>query len=219
MPIPAAGVCVGENLAINDAGQLELAPWSVPRLLVDEIAGSGADTTKLPATTTLPGRLLIEKYVQWTNDAPVDHTIRVEVTRRWKRWVTSNPNAIQFRDRWTSVIIPVGAAFTLPQPPVVSGLYNSITGSAGDLGTNTVAEPNPGVFYSWWDTNTGEEWLGPVKPGETFGLWYRMYVWTPPPFSDNANKNAPNHQAEGGWARISLMGFPAQGPLVTDAPL
>lgn len=214
--MPTNTVCVGENLAINVSGQLELAPWSVPRNLVDVIGGSGSDTNQLPSTTTLPGRLLINIEVAWLNDTPVDHDIRVEVTRRWKRWVTSNPNAIQFRDRWTSTITPAGLATVIPQQPVVSGLYNSITGSAGDIGTNTVAEPNPGVIYGWWDTNTAEEWLGPVKPGEVLSLWYQMYVWTPPPFSDNANKNAPNHQAEGGWARVGLMGFPKQGPLVTN---
>lgn len=214
--MPTNTVCVGENLAINVDGQIELAPWSVPRNLVDMIAGSGGDTTQLPATITLPGRLLVDKQIKWTNDTPVNHEIRVEVTRRWKRWVTSNPNAVQFRDRWTSVISAVGQAIITPQRPVVSGLYNSITGSAGDIGTDTVAEPNPGVIYGWWDTNTAEEWLGPVAPGETLSLWYEMYVWTPPPFSDNANKNAPNHQAEAGWARVALMGFPEQGPLVTN---
>ena len=212
-----SSVCVGENLVINASGKLELAPWSVPRNLIDVIAFSGADTTALPATISLPGRLLVDKQVSWVNDTPVDHDIRVEVTRRWKRWVVSNPNAIQFRDRWTSAVTPADSATVYaPQPPVVSGLYNSITGSAGDVGTDTVAEPNPGILYHWWDTNTAEEWLGPIHPGETLSLWYRMYVWTPPPFSDNANKNAPNHQAEGGWSRIALMGFPQQGQLVTD---
>lgn len=210
-------VCVGENLAINADGQLEMAPWSVPRNLVDVIAPSGADTIKLPETSTLPGRLMIDKKVSWFNDSPVDHQIRIEVTRRWKRWVTSNPNAIEFRDRWTWTITPANTAIVTPTPPVVSGLYQSITGGAEDVGTNTVAEPLPGVFYHWWGTNTGEEWPDiAVQPGETFTLWYRAYVWTPPPWADDANKNAPNHQAEMGWSRIALMGFPEQGDLVQD---
>lgn len=211
-----SSVCVGENLVINADGQLELAPWSTPRNLVDVMAKSGGDTNTLLSTTTLPGVLLIDKQVNWNNKTPVAHDIRVEVTRRWKRWVVSNPNAIQFRDRWTSTITPVGQALVVPAVPDVTGLYNSITGSAGDLGTNTVAEPNPGVFSHWWGTNTAEEWLGPVQPGETLSMWYRVYAWTPPPFSDNANKNAPDHEIEAGWSRITFMGFPEQGPLVTD---
>lgn len=214
---PTPTICVGENLTVNDDGQLEMAPWSVPRNLIDVMAKSGADTDALPATIALPGRLLIDKKVQWTNDTPVDHDVRIEVTRRWKRWTVSNPNAIEFRDRWAWTITVADSPIVMPVEPVVSGISNGITGSAGDVGTNTVAEPNPGVFYNWWGTNTSEEWpLRTVSPGETLSIWYRAYVWTPPPFSDNANKNSPVHQVEAGWTRITLMGFPAQGPLVMN---
>lgn len=209
-------VCVAENLTIGPDGQLRLAPWSRPRNVVDVLAPSGADTTKLLATETLPGRLLIDRKVLWTNDSPVDHMVRVLVTRRWRRWVTSNPNAIEFRDRWSSAITPADATEPIEAAePVVTGYYNSQTGSAGDIGTNSVAEPQPGKFWHWWGTNTAEEWLGPVGPGETFRLWYRGYVWTPPPFSNNANKNSPAHEAEAGWARIQLVVFPDQGTMVT----
>lgn len=209
-------VCISENLTIGADGMLRLAPWSVPRNVVDVVATSGGDTVKLLETSTLPGRLLIDRQVQWTNDSPVDHTIRVLITRRWKRWVVSNPNAVQFRDRWSTAITPVGAETVMPAMPVVSGIFNSQTGSAGDIGTNSVAEPNPGKFWHWWGTNTAEEWISPtLKPGEVFRLWYRSYVWTPPPFSDNANKNAPAHEAQAGYARIQLMAFPDQGKLVT----
>lgn len=212
----ATNVCVGENLVVGDDGKLRLAPWSVPRLAVDELAPSGADTTKLLETSTLPGRLLIDKPgIQWSNLTPVDHMVRIMVTRRWKRWITSNPNAVQFRDRWSTAITPKDTAPVLPAEPVVSGIFNSQTGSAGDLGSNTVAEPVPGKFWHWWGTNTSEEWIGPVAPEETLRVHYRSYVWTPPPFSDNANKNAPAHEAEAGYARIQLMVFPMQGKLVT----
>jgi len=193
-------------------GELRLAPWSVPRNVIDVLAYSGADTTSLPATETLPGRLLIDRQIQWRNDSPVDHQLRVEVTRRWKRWITSNPNAVQFRDRWSWAITAKDSPFEQPEVPVVSGIFNSQCGSAGDISTNTVAEPNPGKFWHWWPTSTSEEWIPLVlKPGEIFALWYRCYVWTPPPFSNNANKNAPAHEAEAGWARIGLMVFPEQG--------
>ena len=208
-------VCVAENLEVGSDGKLRLAPWSVPRNVVDVVARSSADTTKLTETITLPGILLIDRQVKWTNDSPVDHMIRAEITRRWRRWVTSNPNAVQFRDRWSSAITPVDTDPVEAAEPITSGILNGQTGSAGDIGTNSVAEPEPGKFWHWWGTNTTEEWLGPVAPGETIRLWYRQYVWTPPPFSDNANKNAPAHEAEAGYARIALWAFPAQGKLVT----
>lgn len=212
----ASQVCLGDNLTLNPAGQLEMAPWSVPRNLIDVVVASGADTQSLLATTSLPGRLLVDRQVSWVNTSPVAHYLRVEVTRRWKRWMASNPNVIQFRDRWTSAITAAGQPFITPEMPVVTGTYNSITGGGVDAGTNTVAEPNPGVTYYWWGTTSAEEWLGPVHPGETFSLWYRGYVWTPPPWSDNANKNSPRHAAEAGWSRIAVMGFPEQSELVKD---
>lgn len=208
-------VCLAENLVITPDGKLRLAPHSVPRNVVDVLARSGGNTIQLGAIETPPGRLLIDQRVQWLNDTPVDHQVRVEVTRRWKRWVTSNPNAVQFRDRWSTALTAKGQPLIVPEVPIVSGIYNSITGSAGDIGTNTVAEPNPGKFWNWWGTNTSEEWISPVlRPGEIFALWYRCYVWTPPPFANNANKNAPAHEAEAGWTRITLHALPGQGKLV-----
>jgi hypothetical protein len=46
-------------------------------------------------------------------------------------------------------------------------------------------------------------------------MHYRCYVWTPPPWSDNANKNSPKHEAAARWARIQMIAFPQQGRLVT----
>jgi hypothetical protein len=39
-------------------------------------------------------------------------------------------------------------------------------------------------------------------------------VWTPPPWSSNANKNAPEHQAAANYTRIQLLAFPQQGDVV-----
>ena len=203
MTIAAPKVCVAEHLTVDDNGQLSLAPWSVPRNVLDEIATSRGDTTKLLATESLDRAVLLVNWKgSWLNDSPVDHMVRVQVTRRFKRWVTSNPNAVQFRDRWSSAIDAEA------EPPVVSGIFNSQCGSAGDVGTNTVAEPQPGKYHHWWGTNTSDEWLGPIEPGQRLYVAYRAYVWTPPPFSNNANKNAPDHEEEVGYARIALHAMP-----------
>ena len=201
--------CVAEHLIVDDEGNLTLAPWSVPRNVLDEIAPSSGDTTKLLATESLErARMLVNWRGAWLNDTPVAHMARITVTRRYRRWVVSNPNAVQFRDRWSSAIDGE------PVTPVVSGIFNSQTGSAGDIGTNTVAEPNPGVFHHWWGTNTSEEWVGPVEPGSTLNIAYRAYVWTPPPFSNNANKNVPKHEAEAGFARVAVLAVPEPSQVV-----
>lgn len=201
MTTPSA--CVAEHLRVGEDGKLRLAPWSTPRNVLDEIARSNADTTKLLQTINVERALLLVNWQgSWLNDTPITHMVRVQVTRRYKRWVTSNPNAVQFRDRWSSAIDAE------PAEPVVSDTLNGQTGSAGDIGTNTVAEPQPGKFWHWWGTNTSDEWLGPIEPGERFNLAYRAYVWTPPPWSNNANKGAPGHEAEAGYARLAIHAMP-----------
>lgn len=208
IPTGPATICVAENMTLSAAGELRMAPWSVPRNVVDVMAQSGADG-KLIGIDALPGKLLIDKKVEWRNDDPVDHMIRIVPTRRFKYWITSNPNAIQYRDRWaTAIDVPAAV-------PTVSGIHNGRTGSAVDVGTNTVAEPGPGKFWHWWGTNSSEEIIGPLKPGQTIYVHYRCYVWTPPPFSDNANKNSPLHYAEAGWTRLQLQAFPQQGKMVS----
>lgn len=206
--MPSTNVCVAENLLVTKGGELQLAPWSVPRLVQDVMATSGGDGD-IGATTYPPGKKLMDQRLEWKNDTPVTHTILIRCVRRYKRWIVSNPNALQFRDRWSWSVNGE------PEEPSTVGTYNSQCGSAEDVGTDSVAQPNPGKFWHWWGSNTSDEWVWlPVKPGDTIKVWYQMYVWTPPPFSDNANKNKPQHVAEAGWSRIQMIAFPQQGELV-----
>lgn len=204
-------VCVDENITTDLGGMLQLKPWAVPRLVADVRAISGGDG-KLTPQTSLPGKLMIDQKINWRNDTPLSVMLLIRVIRGSKNWIVSNPNAIQFRDRWTYAIDPDNL---VPAVPVTTGIYNSQVGSALDVGTNSVAEPNPGKQWVWVDVNCSDEWVGPVPPGDHFNLWYRCYAWTPPPYSDNANKNTPVHVANAGWTRIQLMSFPTQGNVVT----
>jgi hypothetical protein len=206
--VPTSNVCISENLTINDDGQLQMAQCAVPQCVIDQMIPSTADGA-LVETIYTPGKLLMNQQFSWRNDTPVNMTILIRVTRRYKRWIVSNPNAIQFRDRWSWAIDSDAAE------PTTGGIFNSQCGSAGDIGTDTVAEPKPGKFYHWWGTSSSEEWVWlPVNVGQTINIWYRCYVWTPPPFSDNANKNQPQHVAEAGWTRFQVIAFPQQGALV-----
>lgn len=202
-----AVICIDENLDIGSGGRLALRPWSVPRLVVDEIAPSGGDGAVFPQTT-LPGKLLIDHQTGWTNDAPIDQMVLVRITRACRDWLTSNPNALQLRDRWSTAIDRT------PDVPVTTGQYNSQVGSAIDVGANTVSEPNYGRQWVSMDAHSTDEWVGPVGPGETLNLWYRAYLWTPPPWSDNANKTNPQHDFKARWSRVQMIAFPQQGTVV-----
>ena len=201
-------VCTDEHIGGDAAGLPLLRPWSVPRLVADVRADSAGDG-KLNSTVSLPGKLLINTEAGWRNDGPLDVTMLIRVTRSYRSWLVSNPNYIQFRDRWTY------AVDRRPETPTVTGIYNSQAGSAIDLGTNSVAEPLPGREWVWTPTQSVDEWVArPLAPGERFDLRYRAYVWTPPAWSDNANKSNPQHEAAARWARIQLFAYPRQGTVV-----
>lgn len=201
--------CIDENLTVDDNGALCMMPWAVPRLVRDIKAPAASSKSVIFPQITMPGHLLINQKVNWISDSPLETDVLIKVTRSWKAWITSNPNALQFRDRW------VWAIDTDPDEPVTTGIYNSQCGSAIDLGTNTVAEPMPGKQWLWSQTNISEEWTDPLPPGARLNLWYQCYVWSPPPWSDNANKNAPVHSASARWARIQLVAHPRQGTVVS----
>jgi hypothetical protein len=216
--VPTSQVCIGQNLTVNSAGQLQMAPWSVPNVLYDVIVPSVGDGT-INELQNAPGQQMMSQQLSWTNPWPVDCGILIRVVRRYKQWVTSNPNAIEFNDRWTWQINGP------TQQPTTVGLYNGLCGSAEDVGTNDVAMPNPGVFYHWWGTTTTDEWVWETVQGtqdsvnapgsgDTFNFWYQAYVWTPPPWSDNANLNSPEFAVSMGYSRVQLIAFPQQGALV-----
>lgn len=202
-----AVVCIDENLDIGAGAALALQPWSVPRLVVDEIAASGGDGA-VYANTSLPGKLMIDHQTGWTNDTPLDQVVLVRITRGSREWLTSNPNALQLRDRWSTAVDRV------PDVPVTTGTYNSQVGSAIDTGTNTVSEPNYGRQWVAMDAHSSDEWMRPIGPGETLNLWYRAYLWTPPPWSDNANKTNPQHNFIAAYTRVQMIAFPQQGTVV-----
>lgn len=204
-------VCIDEHLSTDDSGLLIMQPFAVPRRVANVKALSGGDGT-LFSQQALPGKLMINAVVGWRNTTPRPVQMMIRVVRSTKSWVTSNPNAIQFRDRWTYKIDPDDVP---PTVPVTTGIYNSQCGSANDLGTNSVAEPMPGVQWMWADGNTQDDWIGEAAPGDKVNVHYRQYVWTPPPFSDNANKNKPIHKANSGWVRVELWSYPVQPGLVT----
>jgi len=196
-----SNVCLSDALTSDTDGNLRMQPYTVPRLVFDEVAPSGADG-KMYATIIPPGVLLIDQPGSWINSTPLDHMVLIRVTRGPREWVTSNPNAIQFRDKWTWRINGD------PDIPITTTLFNGQAGSAVDLGTNSTAEPNPGRMWAWWDVVSADELLGPVAPGQRLNVRYRSYVWTPPPWSDNANNSSPQHSAAANWARLQMIALP-----------
>lgn len=201
--------CIDQNLTVDDNGQLCMLPIAVPRLVRDVKINAPAGTVPNFPQQTMPGFLLIDQQLGWINDSPLEADVLISVFRSWREWITSNPNVLQFRDRWS------WAVDRIPEEPVTTGIFNGQVGGGIDLGTNSVAEPNPGKQWVWMNANMSDELVGPVPPGSKLNMWYRMYVWSPPQWSDNANKNAPQYFAGANFARLMMTALPSQGTLVS----
>ncbi len=201
-----AQVCTDLNMDIT-AGVLGIEPWSVPRIVVDSTVASTGDGT-LAQTTTLPGKLMIDASVSWASDSPLESRILARITRGARSCLTSNPNVVQFRDRYTTAIDDT------PRVPDVSSTFQGAFGGGVDRGTNVSGTPWEGRHWYFEDPSLTEDWFGPVPVGSTFNLRYRCYVWTPPPYSNNANENNPQHSATANNVRIQLISFPTQDTAV-----
>ncbi|MCB8914026.1 hypothetical protein L612_007800000020 [Rhodococcus rhodochrous J38] len=198
-----AQVCVSQNLDIS-TGALAVQPWSVPRHVYDQSFASVGNGVYGPYTN-LPGKLMIDSGVQeWVNPTPLPAQILFRLHRGSRRFIVSSPNVVQVRDRFTTAI---GA---VPRTPDTSNQYQSAAGGGVDMSTTTAARPYAGVLRAWDDAMITEEWFGPVPPGEAFRFHYRATLWTPPPWSNNANDNLPIHECDLDPVRIQLLAFPTQ---------
>lgn len=203
-----AQVCVSKNFEFP-GGELTAQPWSVVRHVFDTTFSSVGDGT-FDQQTTLPGKLMIDSGVQtWTNDSELDAMVLFRLNRAYRDYVVSNPNVVQIRDRYTFSI-----GTDDPRVPDTSNQYQGATGGGVDFSSNTVTQPLAGKLWMWEDANISEDWAGPVAPGEDFNFHYLCYLWTPPPWSNNANENTPEHSARVRSARIQLLAFPTQDQAV-----
>lgn len=199
-------VCISKNLGV-DSGVLKVEPWSVFRHVADTTTPATGDGT-IVQTDYLPGKLMVQAGLAWTSDAPIPLQMVVRIQRGPRQIITSNPNAVQIRDRWTSLNSPIGE---LPEYPTTAIVFQSQRTLAGDLSTNIDTTPKAGIFANYIDQTMTEDLVPDLlMPGETVTVLYAAFAWTPPPFSNNANAGGPVHTVTVSWVRIQLMAIPAQ---------
>lgn len=202
-----AEVCVSRNLDVS-TGELSVQPWTVPRHVFDS-SYSSVGNGDYGAQTSLPGKLMIDSGIQtWTNTSPLDAQVLMRVNRGARYFAVSAPNVVQIRDRWTTAIDGD------PREPDTTNQYQGASGGGIDMSTTTTTLPYAGLLWNWDDAMITEDWFGPVPPGGTFSFWYRCTLWTPPPWSNNANGGIPFHEATVDPVRFQLMAFPTQDQAV-----
>lgn len=194
-----------------DGGELSIEKWTLPRHVHDATYTSTGDGS-FTALETLPGKLMVDSgIITWTSDSPLPARVLLRLHRAYRSLLVSNPNAAQIRDRYTYTLNG-----TAPRLPDTSSTYQGQTGAAIDLSANFQGTPYIGRYWVHEDAAIIEDWLGPVPPGGQLKIWYRSYLWTPPPFSNNANGGSPQHEAFARSARIQLIAFPQQDTAVVS---
>lgn len=205
-----AQTCVSRNMGI-DGGVLSIEPWSLPRHVLDETFTSTGDGS-FGQLTTLPGKAMIDSGIRtWVSDSPLPCRILFRLHRARRDLLVSNPNAAQIRDRYTYAI-----GGSDPRVPDTSSTYQGATGASIDLSANYVGDPFLGRYWIYEDAAIIEDWIGPIPAGGTFKFWYRANLWTPPPWSNNANHGDPQHSATIRHTRIQLIAFPEQDSAVVS---
>lgn len=194
-------VCVSRNLDVT-ASKLGLEPWSAPRMVKQVSANSTADgSISSSGLTQQPGRLLISTSLSWTSDSPITLKLRLQVIRAYRTITASNPNAVQIWDSWNTGINKT------PRTPDSYNLVNSLCTLAMDVGTDTTSQPYYARLYEDFPATASEEWFD-LPAAAVFNVLYRCYVWTPPPWSNNASGNSPVHEAYARSVKLRLWAFP-----------
>ncbi len=195
-------VCVSKNLKITGGGAtLGLEKWAAPRMVAQVSATSVGDgTISSSGLTTQPGRLMIDTSISWASDSPLPALMRLQVIRPYRTLISSNPNAVEIWEAWNYRINGTPAVPTYD-------LVNSLCTMAPDLGTDVSTQPFKGVVYQDYPAGSSEE-LIELPAGSTLNVRYVVYVWTPPPWSNNASANAPVHEAYSRGVKLRLWAFP-----------
>ncbi|RJO72967.1 hypothetical protein D5S18_22075 [Nocardia panacis] len=195
-------VCVDRNLRIA-GGQLGIEKWAAVRLVAETTAvstGDGAITGN--GLTSQPGRQMIDAALSWKSDSPLRLMMRLQVIRAYRTIICSNPNAVQIWDSWTAAVDAV------PRTPDNYSAANGLTTFGFDVGTDNASQPSKGVISQDYPVSATEDWIE-LPAGSTLSVRYRCYVWTPPPWSNNASANQPVHEADARSVRLRLWAYPS----------
>lgn len=194
-------VCTSRNMTIV-GGELGIAKGSAPRMVAQVSATSTGDGAITGAgLTTQPGRLMVNAQLSWISDSPLASQMRLQVIRPYRTIICSNPNAIQIWDSWNWAIDEAARV------PDTYNLVNSLCTLGVDVGTDNIAQPYYGRIHQDYPATATEEWYE-LPAGSTLNVHYRSYVWTPPPWSNNASANNPLHEAYSRGVKLRLWAFP-----------
>lgn len=196
-----ADVCVSEDFTVDGAGQLSIAAHT--RMShVSTLSAAPVSRRKTWSEIALPGDRMWFLQSQVVNTSPVDRPVMFRLNRPYVFLSPAQPNAIQLRDKWET---EVGASPIAPAVDVTES-YNGVWTASVDSGPPGGSPQRGRTFPYWPGVMVAETVMVPA--GESAVLSWAGYVWTPPPWSNNANEGNEDCWYECGQPFVSSWLLP-----------
>lgn len=196
-------VCVSDAFTVVD-GALGLAAWTGAVIALREQEQISYEWPDWSGITSLPGEPLWDHEIVAVNDAP---SARLAVFRLQRPYSTMfevpQPNAMQMRDGWA---YRVGPGVTAPPVSVVED-YNGAWTASADSGTFSDGTTRKGRLIRYFPGSMVDVQVH-VPAGETVALRWAGWVWTPPPWSNNADDGNGRGKYVIGYTLRTLMWLP-----------
>lgn len=196
-------VCVSDAFTVTD-GALGLAAWTGAVIESREIEEISYEWPGMTGITSLPGEALWDHTVIGTNTAGVARLAVFRLQRPYSTMLeVPQPNAMQMRDAWA---YRVGPNVTAPNVSVVED-YNGAWTASADSGTFSDGTTRKGRLYLYFPGSMVDVQVR-VPAGEQVALRWRGYIWTPPPWSNNADNGNGQGKYIVGYTLRTLMWLP-----------
>lgn len=179
-------VCVSDAFTIVD-GALGLAAWTGAEFYRRRV-GAEVTLTQTGAIPTLPGIELWDMVEVAVNEAHVNRLAVFRLQRPIITLIVPQPNAMQVRDRWEVRVAPRGGVPDIPGALEMSTaqVYNGAWTASADSGTFSNGTTRKGRMYRHFPGPMVDVQVT-VPPDHTAAIRWMGYVWTPPPWSNNAD--------------------------------
>ena len=198
-------VCVSPMFDVAAGGGLGLVATAGVQI-AGQHQWEGDDDWSSDPLTVLPGMELWDDAFELTNTADHDRYVMLRIQRPYYIAMrVPQPNALQVRDGWECRV-----GEDPPEPTVdVTRHYRGIWTASLDLGTTSASggTPHAGKIEQYSPSFRVDE-IVHVPAGETIIFRWAAWVWTPPPWSDNANDGHPLWDIEWGDRMVTAMWIP-----------
>lgn len=195
-------ICIGPNLGTDSDGALMLSDTAYVTPVWNYVSTGPGRMTDFG--TTLPGQEMESGSHEVTNDADVARPLMVVWSRPPVYLRVAQPNAVQVRMKAT---VESGSRLPPESTPNPSASYDAAFTAGTDVDTDDEGTPVFGHYTRAWPGGCYRT-VEIIDPGDKARFSWSTYVWSPPPWSNNASDNNPLQVASVGSHTVWAAFFP-----------